>query len=153
MGLEDFVANRLASEIKKEDQKRMDPKTFEKAPALELSPEEQELFDLQKEHWKTIDTASLPAFDSKTGTLGVLKMVAKTWGEMFSKRGIKLMLNSAKLQQINTKYWESKKGLGEYKDKREKGKEVQEAQEEVSRAEENLKKAQEKLLELMKGKN
>jgi threonine/homoserine/homoserine lactone efflux protein len=36
----------------------------------------------------------------------------KVWGELLSPRGIKLMLNDAKLNKINTKYWTSKEGIG-----------------------------------------
>jgi len=147
--MEDFV-KRIASEVKAEDEKRMDPKTFEGAPKLELSPEEQELFDLQQQHLARLDSISLPAFDSKAGGLDVLKMVAKTWGEMFSKRGIRLMLNDARLIELNTKYWASKEGLTEYKGMKQEGEEIMQAQAEVDLAQDNLRQAQEKLFEVVK---
>ena len=148
MEMGDFIKEKIVAEMKKEEKKKMHPKTFEKAPALDLSPEERELFELQKAHWDKIKAINLPAFDPKIGIWDILKMGVKSWGEILSPRGIKLMLNEARLNQLNAKYWDSKECLSEYRDLKKQGEQRSSVEQEISAAQEEVKLAQDKLGEL-----
>ncbi len=140
-------------QLPKKDGNREGTKKSEGTLELDLSPEEMELFELQRQHLNKLDSNSLPAFDSKTGLLGVLKMSAKNLGEILSPRGIRLMLNDAKLNKINAKYAKSKEGSVKNETKNQGVLEVMTLEEEISGAQENLKKLQEKLLEVVERVN
>ena len=137
----------------KKDEKKPDIKTPEKAESLDLSAEEMELFELNRAHWQKLLEDTSKAFDSKTGILDILKMTAKGLGEMLSKRGLRIMLNEAKINEIMKKYRKSKEGLVESQMVKGDIKEATKAEEEVDLARENLRKAEEGLINILERQN
>lgn len=114
MSIETFAAA-VGDAIEQADKTRLDPDNYEKAPHLDFSPEEQALFDLEVEHLSRVREIISPAKDKNVPDIAVVKMIIKSFGELFSPRHIRLLLNDAKLTKIHQKYYASKEGMDQWR--------------------------------------